>query len=56
MDGLHPKDICLALDIGTEPRHVEGTRAKLKCLVNRGILTEPEPGLFQLPQPAPPPD
>jgi hypothetical protein len=24
-------------------------RAKLKCLVNRGILTEAEPGLFTLP-------
>ncbi|MEW1930030.1 hypothetical protein [Streptomyces sp. NPDC088360] len=53
-DGLHPKDVCLALDTGTEPRHVEGTRAKLKRLVNRGILIEPEPGLFQLPQPTPP--
>jgi hypothetical protein len=26
-------------------------RAKLKRLVNRGILTEPEPGLFTLTQP-----
>ncbi|MEB8339632.1 hypothetical protein [Streptomyces endophyticus] len=55
--GLHStKDVCLALGTGTEPRHVEGTRAILKRLVNRGILTEPEPGLFQLPQPDPPPD
>ncbi|MGW6275810.1 hypothetical protein [Streptomyces sp. NPDC055060] len=55
-DGLHPKDVCLALDTGTEPRHIEGTRAKLKRLVNRGILTEPEPGLFRLPQSDPRPD
>lgn len=55
-DGLRPKDVCLALDTGTEPRHVEGTRTKLKRLVSRGILTEPEPGLFRLPQPGPPPD
>ena len=55
-DGLHPKDVCLALDTGTEPRHIEGTRAKLKRLVSRGILTEPEPGLFQLPQPTLPSD
>lgn len=38
---------------GTEPRHTEGMRAKLKRLVNRGILTEPEPGLFTLTQPTP---
>jgi hypothetical protein len=55
-DGLHSKDVSLALGTGTEPRHIEGTRAKLKRLVNRGILAEPEPGLFQLPQPTPPPD
>ncbi|MGY0485780.1 hypothetical protein [Streptomyces sp. WG-D5] len=42
-NGLHPKDVCLALSTGTELRHVEGTRAKLKRLVHRGILTEPEP-------------
>ncbi|WP_371674229.1 hypothetical protein OG985_46225 [Streptomyces sp. NBC_00289] len=54
--GLHPKEVCLALNTGTEPRHVEGTRAKLERLVSRGILTEPEPGLFTLPQPAPHPD
>ncbi|AZP23010.1 hypothetical protein EJC51_47250 [Streptomyces aquilus] len=55
-DGLRPKDVCIALDTGTEPRHVEGVRAKLKRLVSRGILTEPEPGLFRLPQPTPSPD
>ncbi|MGW0903069.1 hypothetical protein [Streptomyces sp. NPDC002853] len=55
-DGLHPPDLCLAQDIGSEPRHIEGTSTKLKGLVHRGILTEPESGLFQLPWPAPPPD
>ncbi|WP_394427180.1 hypothetical protein [Streptomyces sp. SGAir0957] len=55
-DGLHPKDVCLALNTGTEPRHVEGIRAKLKRLVSRGILAEPEPGLFTLPRPIPRPD
>ncbi|MEV3856935.1 hypothetical protein AB0J38_21715 [Streptomyces sp. NPDC050095] len=55
-NGLHSKDVCLARGTGTEPRHAEGTRAKLKRLVNRGILTEPEPGLFQLPQPEGRPD
>ncbi|MCX4974997.1 hypothetical protein [Streptomyces sp. NBC_00620] len=50
--GLRAKDVCEALGAGTENRHVEGARAKLKRLVNRGILTEPEPGLFTMPRPA----
>ncbi|MCX5206678.1 hypothetical protein OG897_35405 [Streptomyces sp. NBC_00237] len=49
--GLRAKDICEALGTGTENRHVEGARAKLKRLVSRGILTEPEPGLFTMPRP-----
>ncbi|MFB7668891.1 hypothetical protein ACFC1R_34065, partial [Kitasatospora sp. NPDC056138] len=52
-DGLRAKDVCRALGLGTEPRHTEGTRAKPKRLVSRGILTEPEPGLFTMPQPTP---
>ncbi|MFE7526670.1 hypothetical protein ACFU7Y_13200 [Kitasatospora sp. NPDC057542] len=52
-DGLRAKDVCQALGLGTEPRHTEGTRAKLKRLVTRGILTEPEPGLFALTNPTP---
>lgn len=28
-EGLHAKDVCRALGLGTEPRHTEGTRAKL---------------------------
>ncbi|MDH6145807.1 hypothetical protein P3T35_007868 [Kitasatospora sp. GP30] len=50
-EGLRAKDICEALGAGTEPRHIEGIRAKLKRLVSRGLLSEPEPGLFTLPQP-----
>lgn len=46
---LRAKEVCQALAIGTEPRHVEGIRAKLKRLVSRGILVESEPGLFALP-------
>ncbi|MFF2149593.1 hypothetical protein [Kitasatospora sp. NPDC058190] len=52
-EGLRVKDVCRALGLGTEARHTEGTRAKLKRLVSRGILTEPEPGLFTLTNPAP---
>ncbi|MEV7394731.1 hypothetical protein [Streptomyces sp. NPDC091215] len=52
-DGLRAREVCRTLGTGTEPRHTEGMRAKLKRLVNRGILTEPEPGLFTLTPPTP---
>jgi hypothetical protein len=52
--GAHAKQVCQALGVGTEPRHVESTRAKLKRLVDRDILTEPDPGLFVLPHPTSP--
>lgn len=51
--GLRAKEICEILGIGTEPRHTESIRAKLKRLVDRDILAEPEPGLFTPAQPAP---
>ncbi|KIZ17052.1 hypothetical protein [Streptomyces natalensis] len=50
---LRAKEVCQTLGIGTEPRQTESIRAKLKRLVDRDILTEPEPGLFTLAQPAP---
>ncbi len=50
--GLRAKDICHALGIGTTTKDTEGQRAKLKRLVARAVLTEPEPGLFTLAQPA----
>lgn len=46
--GMRAKDICLALGIEPSPKHVEGTRAKLKRMVNRQVLTEDEPGVFVL--------
>ena len=46
--GMRAKDICLALGIEPLPKHVEGTRAKLKRLVSREIVTEPQPGIFTL--------
>ncbi|WP_242606295.1 hypothetical protein [Protofrankia symbiont of Coriaria ruscifolia] len=52
-NGLRAKDTCRALGAGTDPRHVESMRAKLKRLVDRGVLTEPDPGLFVLPRPTP---
>ncbi|MFE6052515.1 hypothetical protein ACFQ6N_17315 [Kitasatospora sp. NPDC056446] len=52
-DGLRAEDVCQALGLGAEPRHAEGARAKLKRRVTRGILTEPEPGLFALAKPTP---
>jgi hypothetical protein len=50
--GLRAKDICRALGTGTSANHTESLRAKLKRLVARGVLTEPESGLFTLAQPA----
>ena len=42
------KEVCRHLGLGTEPRHVEGMRSKLKRLVERGILAEPSSGLFEV--------
>ena len=44
--GLRAKDLCHALNLDDQPRHVENMRTKLKRLVGRDLLTEPEPGLF----------
>jgi hypothetical protein len=41
---LRARDLCLALPV--PPKHVEGTRGKLKRLVGLGFLDESEPGLF----------
>ncbi|RKR88336.1 hypothetical protein BDK92_2649 [Micromonospora pisi] len=49
---MRAKDICHALGTGVTAKDTEGLRAKLKRLVARQILTEPEAGLFTL---APPP-
>jgi hypothetical protein len=43
---MHARDLCQALDLPILPKNTEGIRCKLKRLVNRGILMEPEPGLF----------
>ncbi|MFE0179085.1 hypothetical protein ACFWZ2_42945 [Streptomyces sp. NPDC059002] len=51
--GLRAKEVCEILGIGTEPRHTESVRAKLKRLVDRDILADPEPGLFIPAQAAP---
>ena len=48
---LRARDLCRALDLGTEPNRVETMRAKLKRLVTTGLVTEDEPGLFTLPRP-----
>ncbi|MFV2104952.1 hypothetical protein [Micromonospora sp. LOL_024] len=48
--GLRAKGICLALGIEPSPKNVEGTRAKLKRMVNRQVLAEDEPGIFTLAQ------
>ncbi|HEV2633803.1 MAG TPA: hypothetical protein VGX23_01580 [Actinocrinis sp.] len=48
---LRARDLCLTLDLPVLPKHVEGTRAKLKRLVSLGLLDETEPGLFTQPRP-----
>lgn len=48
---LRARDLCIALDLPIIAKNVEGTRSKLKKLVSRGILAEPEPGLFTQPRP-----
>ncbi|MDJ0343653.1 hypothetical protein QMK19_26425, partial [Streptomyces sp. H10-C2] len=48
---MRARDICEALDLPILPKNTEGIRSKLKRLVTRGILTEPEPGLFTQPRP-----
>ncbi|WP_030978356.1 hypothetical protein [Streptomyces sp. NRRL S-1824] len=48
---MRARDICEALDLPILPKNTEGIRSKLKRLVTRGILTEPETGLFTQPRP-----
>ena len=50
---LRASDLCRILDAGTEPKHREGMRSRLKRLASRGILTETEPGLFSLTRTSP---
>ncbi|MGP3921544.1 hypothetical protein [Nonomuraea sp. 10N515B] len=45
------RDLCMALDLPLARKNIENTRAKLKRLVNLGILVEIEPGLFAQPRP-----
>ena len=49
--GLRAKDLCHALHLDERPRDVESMRTKLKRLVGRDLLTEPEPGLFIMNRP-----
>ncbi|MFC9331776.1 hypothetical protein [Kitasatospora sp. NPDC057015] len=42
------REVCAQLGLETEARHVEGMRAKLKRLVEQGILAETAPGLFKV--------
>lgn len=46
---MRARDLCQALDLPILPKNTEGIRCKLKRLVSRGILREPEPGLFGRP-------
>ncbi|MEQ4726148.1 hypothetical protein [Nonomuraea sp. B19D2] len=48
---LRARDLCEALDLPIVKENTENIRAKLKRLVNQGILVEIEPGLFAWPRP-----
>ncbi|MFJ2722553.1 hypothetical protein [Streptomyces sp. NPDC087437] len=46
---MRARDLCQALDLPILPMNAEGIRSQLERLVSRGILIEPEPGLFARP-------
>ncbi|MFB7037521.1 MULTISPECIES: hypothetical protein [unclassified Streptomyces] len=48
---LRARAVCEAMDVEIAPNNINNVRLKLKRLVDRGILTEPEPGLFTQPRP-----
>lgn len=45
------RELCQALDLGSEAEHIEGMRAKLKRLVGLRLVTETDPGLFTVRHP-----
>ncbi|NNN29165.1 hypothetical protein HLK59_02125 [Streptomyces sp. S3(2020)] len=46
---MRARGLCHAFDLPILPKDTEDIRSKLKRLVSRGILIEPEPGLFARP-------
>ncbi|WP_329375613.1 hypothetical protein [Streptomyces sp. NBC_01483] len=48
---LRARQVCEAMDLEIAPNTINNTRLKLKRLVERGILTETEQGLFTPPRP-----
>ncbi|MFJ5123476.1 hypothetical protein [Kitasatospora sp. NPDC088548] len=48
---LRARAVCEAIDLETAPNTVNNVRLKLKRLVERGVLVEPEQGLFTQPRP-----
>ncbi|MET8949174.1 hypothetical protein ABZX30_38145 [Streptomyces sp. NPDC004542] len=47
---LRARAVCEAMDLEIAPNNVNNVRLKLKRLAGRGILIEPEQGLFAKPQ------
>jgi hypothetical protein len=47
---LRARAVCEAMDLEIAPSNVNNVRLKLKRLTERGILIEPEQGLFTKPQ------
>ena len=45
---VRSKEVCAAVGLSDAANHTEAMRGKLKKLVGRGLLVEPEPGRFAL--------
>ncbi|MBO3682120.1 hypothetical protein [Streptomyces sp. NEAU-YJ-81] len=48
---LRARQVCEAMHLTVAPDNINNTRLKLERLVERGILTETEQGLFTQPRP-----
>lgn len=47
---IRARAVCEAIDLEIAPNTVNNVRLKLKRLVERGVLVEPEQGLFTQPR------
>ncbi len=48
---MRARAVCEAMDLEIAPNNINNIRLKLKRLAGRGILSEPEQGLFTQPRP-----
>ncbi|MFJ2217332.1 hypothetical protein ACIQVO_00250 [Streptomyces sp. NPDC101062] len=48
---MQVRAVCEAMDVELKPSDINNARLKLKRLVDRGVLAEPERGFFTHPRP-----